>query len=368
MKSRPSIAALEPVGVRGRDHRVAGDGDERAHLALAGRVDLLGQAGDRQLAVGLGQPAHAAVPAPEAHALAAAAGAGRVALRRRGAREHRAALAVEVAGQHVEHVDQPAGERAELLRAGADAGVHGGARRGGQLARHAPDLLGVDPAGARHPLGREARARSAGTSSSPLRCSASAPGVDEVLLDERARHRGEQQRVGAGADEVVLVGLLGGAGAARVDHHDLAAALADARAAGRACRAPSAGCRSRRAGSRRGSAGGRCGRRPAPAPTASCRTSARPTPAWASGRRSRPCRCSASRAPAARPARRAARTGCARSGCRCRRRRRCGRARRAAATGGGRSPRTPRPRSPRPARRRGGPAAWSGGRGPRAAA
>ena len=52
--------------------------------------------------------------------------------------------------------------------------------------------------------------------------------VDQVLLDQRAGHRGQQQRVGAGADEVVLVGLLGGARAARVDDHDLAAALADA--------------------------------------------------------------------------------------------------------------------------------------------
>jgi len=41
------------------------------------------------------------------------------------------------------------------------------------------------------------------------------------------QQRVEQQRVGAGADEVVLVGLTRGARAARVDHHDLAAAGAD---------------------------------------------------------------------------------------------------------------------------------------------
>jgi hypothetical protein len=52
--------------------------------------------------------------------------------------------------------------------------------------------------------------------------------VDKVLLDQRAGHRREQQRVGAGPDEVVLVGLLGRAGATRVDDDDLAAALADA--------------------------------------------------------------------------------------------------------------------------------------------
>jgi hypothetical protein len=41
-------------------------------------------------------------------------------------------------------------------------------------------------------------------------------------------HREQEQGVGAGADEVVLVGLLGGAAAAGVDHDHLAAAVADA--------------------------------------------------------------------------------------------------------------------------------------------
>ena len=54
------------------------------------------------------------------------------------------------------------------------------------------------------------------------------PRIHERLLHERAGDRGQQQRVAAGADEVVLVGLLGGAGAARVHDHDLPAALADA--------------------------------------------------------------------------------------------------------------------------------------------
>ena len=58
-------------------------------------------------------------------------------------------------------------------------------------------------------------------------CSARVPGVDQALREEDVDHREQQQRVGAGADEVVLVGLLGGAGAPRVDHDDLAAALAN---------------------------------------------------------------------------------------------------------------------------------------------
>ena len=51
--------------------------------------------------------------------------------------------------------------------------------------------------------------------------------VDEPLVEDHVDEREQQQRVGAGADEEVLVGLLGGAGAPRVDDDDLAAAGAD---------------------------------------------------------------------------------------------------------------------------------------------
>ena len=47
---------------------------------------------------------------------------------RDGVGEHRAALAVEVAGEHVQHLHQPGGQGAELLGAGADAPVDGAAR------------------------------------------------------------------------------------------------------------------------------------------------------------------------------------------------------------------------------------------------
>ena len=55
----------------------------------------------------------------------------------------------------VEHVHQPAGQGAELLRAGADAAVHGGAIRGRELAGQARDLAGLDSARARGELRRE---------------------------------------------------------------------------------------------------------------------------------------------------------------------------------------------------------------------
>ena len=90
--------------------------------------------------------------------------------------EERAALAVEVAGQHVEHVHQPARVRPELLRAGADPRVHRGAL-GAPRAR-------APCAGSRRPRCRTrpppsragSRAPARATSSSPFTCSASAPG------------------------------------------------------------------------------------------------------------------------------------------------------------------------------------------------
>ena len=71
-----------------------------------------------------------------------------------------------------------------------------------------------------------------GCASSPIRsaptaCSASGPGSGEPLGEQRVGDREQQQRVGTGADEVVLGGLAGGAAAAWIDDDHLAAALAD---------------------------------------------------------------------------------------------------------------------------------------------
>ena len=63
--------------------------------------------------------------------------------------------------------------------------------------------------------------------SSPATCAASGARVGQVLVEQRVHEREEQQRVGARADEVVLVGLARGARAPRVDDDDLAAARAD---------------------------------------------------------------------------------------------------------------------------------------------
>ena len=117
--------------------------------------------------------------------------------------------------------------RAELLRAGADARVH--APRSAAASSRA--MRRISPASIPH-----APATASGVNSrtsvaqlvEAVEVLGERAGRLEPLLDDRARHRGEQERVGAGLDEVMLVRLLGGAGATRVHDHDLAAALADA--------------------------------------------------------------------------------------------------------------------------------------------
>ena len=177
MKSSVSTARLERGGVGGRDERVAGDRDQRPHLALARGRDLLGEADDRAARrYTSGRPLTRLVQRPTCIPLPTGPRAGRVALPDRGEREHRAALAIEVAGQVVEHVDEPARERAEALRRGPDPRVDRGALGGGELARHAADLAGLDPAARGATASGVNGSASSAIRSAPFACSASAPG------------------------------------------------------------------------------------------------------------------------------------------------------------------------------------------------
>lgn len=140
-----------------------------------------------------------------------------------GLREEGAAGTVEVAGEDVQDVDQPAGQGAVRDGAAADAAVYGGGGRGGQFPGERADRLGVDVAG----LGGGFRGEvphGLAEFVGPLHQLGEFPEVGELLLEEDVRHGGEQHCVGAGADGHVPVGELGGAGAARVDDGQGAAA------------------------------------------------------------------------------------------------------------------------------------------------
>ena len=166
---------------------------------------------------------------------------------------------------------------------------------------------------------------------------------DEVLAEEHVHEREQEQRVGGRSDREVLVGFLGGLGAARVDDDETPAARPQVAQPSREVgRGPEAPVRRERIRTEHQEivgavdVGNRHRQRGAEHQT-------RRTPASASGppcSRCRRCRC---RAPAGRRGCRARVRGCARWDCRDRPRPRRCRARRAPHRAGGRSPRTRRP-------------------------
>jgi hypothetical protein len=161
------------------------------------------------------------VPAAEREAVAGSGGAGRPV--GGGLREEGAAGPVEVAGEDVQDVDQPAGQGAVRDGTAADAAVYGGGGRGGQFAGERADRVGVDVAGLGGGLRGEVLYRLA-EFVGPLHQLGEFAEVGELLLEEDVRHGREQQRVGAGADGHVPVGEFGGTGAAGVDDGQGAAA------------------------------------------------------------------------------------------------------------------------------------------------
>ena len=214
--------SVEARAVGRRQHGVAGEGDERAD-AVAGRVDLLGECGGGQLTAELGQAAHATAPDAEVTLIA---GPTRKADQVGGrSAEHEAALAVEISRDRVERDDQPRGQSAKLLRAGADAAVRHRRRRGGEGARQRADLSRRDAGVARDALGREPSRRCSQLRQSVAEALEVAQ-VGAVLLENHVQQRKHQKCIRPGTDSEVLVGGRSGFGTARVHHHQLSAARA----------------------------------------------------------------------------------------------------------------------------------------------
>ena len=128
MNSSCASAASSWPTVRRRQHRIAREREQRAHLALAWRRDLFGQRRHRQLVRELRQLAHARM---ELAVVAARTVRTRQVDGRLG--EHHAALAIEVPRDRIQAIDQPQREAAELLRAGTHAPVDERARLGHQV-------------------------------------------------------------------------------------------------------------------------------------------------------------------------------------------------------------------------------------------
>ena len=143
MKSSRSKASVEPRAVRRRQHRVAGDrsaarGSGRRPASRSPRAAPRPAARRRTRAgraPGCARCRSARGPMNR-RPTASIAGLG----------EHRAAGAVEVAGQQVEHVDRPLAERAEPLGRDAHPAVRRGPVRRGELAGDPADVVGRHPA------------------------------------------------------------------------------------------------------------------------------------------------------------------------------------------------------------------------------
>ena len=214
---------VERVTGRSRQHRVARDGDERLDLALPRRRDLLGQARHRHLTEHLLGAAHPRAEAAELRSAVFEAGDRLHGHRPRGgAREHRAACVVEVPGENVDDVDEPAGQAAEFLVARTDPAVHHGALGAHEFAGQRSDALRVDAGDAGDPLRGPVRGHLPQTVE-PVDVGGQLAEGDQILVEQRVGDGQQQRRVGARRDRQPLVGAGRGQGADRVDHNHLAA-------------------------------------------------------------------------------------------------------------------------------------------------
>ena len=205
-------------------HRVAGQHEERPQLPLAGRGDLVGHDRRRPGAHHVGEPADPAA----LRVVAEPAGLlGRLLERHHRLAEEHPALAVQVAGQQREGVDQHADQRGVLAQTGAGAPVDGRTRCRREGASQGAHHVRIDPGAGRRRLRgeglhrREQRLRPDGLAGDGLL-------VDEPLLGHHLDQRGQQERVAVGLDRDVLEGP-GGLAAPRVDHDDAAASGHDGR-------------------------------------------------------------------------------------------------------------------------------------------
>ena len=205
---------------------IAADHEQRLHLSVARRQDLIGERRGRQPGRGIGETAHA-------QRLAETGRSARL-LGARDARElaeQHTAVRDALAGLHPAPADGVEREHEVVhqhtVRCHAGAGAAGGVAA--RAAREEPgcgaDVLGGDPGLRRDTLGRERRDRGG-----ELR-SARGLGCDEVAVlqtlgEDHLQHRRQQRNILTREALQVQVGLACGLGAPRVDDDELEAALA----------------------------------------------------------------------------------------------------------------------------------------------
>ena len=225
----PGQGGVEPAGVGRRDHRVAGRSPPAPLTWPGPGVSISSARHDSgNWPSASGAPRTPAVPAAEAPFRAPVLLGGGHGHR---LGPHQPADRVEVGGEGADHVGQPRRQRAELLVAGADAGVPGGPVGRRELAGQRADRLGAGPAGGGHPLGREAGPRCAEPrpppSSRPSKCpSRTRPSANSTLTTASCRRASVPGLIGSHWSACLTVPVRRG-----VDHHHLCPAPGPGRGA-----------------------------------------------------------------------------------------------------------------------------------------
>ena len=131
---------IQLVAIWARQHRVAGMGNKGFYLAAPRRQHFIGHGRDRKFTAELRVAVHPAAIIVEAAGIATQATHADNIKSRVG--EHDPPLAVQIAGEDVNHIDQPGAEAAVGAGGYPHAGVHRRAGRVSNLASQRADSLG----------------------------------------------------------------------------------------------------------------------------------------------------------------------------------------------------------------------------------
>ena len=136
-----------------------------------------------------------------------------------GTGEHHTAGTVEVAGDDVDHIDQPCGRAAEVLRAGAEASVDQGGCDLHEGARQVFDVCSGDASDGCCALDGK-RCQSEPQRSDTIGEPRQPTEAGAFVIENQPRYRRQQRRIGAGLNEQVLIGVCRGFRFTRVNNDE----------------------------------------------------------------------------------------------------------------------------------------------------
>ena len=204
------------------EHRVGAHGDQGADFAVSRGFNLFGQAGDGQLAHDLGGTTDPRKVAPGGHAFAHTRFAHRVGAKGCRLGKQHATGQIQMARERVEHIHQPACQRAVGLGAGANAGIDCCAGRIGQLTRQLANGVGGQGAALGHRLGREGGQRQTDFID-PVHPFGHRAQAHQLFVKQGVHQGSQQEHIGTRANEMVGVSHRSRLGAPGVNHHQAAA-------------------------------------------------------------------------------------------------------------------------------------------------